>query len=80
MSVVTVVTLLVTCDILSQGTYDDAVRTPNRGSVRVVVLLARHAIDRGSNPTVADTEVKKIVDPSRKVGRQGCQLYHHSKH
>ena len=50
-------------------------------SVRAVVLLAYHAFDRGSNPTAA--VVEKIVDISRKVGRQGtegCQLYHHSKH
>ena len=51
--------LHVTCDILSQRTYDDFVRLPNRASVRVVVLLARHAIDRGSNPTVVDTVVEK---------------------
>ena len=50
--------------MMGQPTYDDLVRTPNRASVRVVVLLARHAIDRGLNPTVDDTVVKKIVDTS----------------
>ena len=60
--------LYVTCDILSQGTCLDIVRSPNCTSVGVVVLLARHAIDRGSNPTVDDTVVKKIVDASWKVG------------
>ena len=51
--------LHVTCDILIQRTYVDVVRLPNCTSVGVVVLLARHAIDRGSNPTVDDTVVKK---------------------
>ena len=56
--------LHVTCDILIQHMYVDIVRSPNCTSVGVVVLLARHAIDRGSNPTVDDTVVKKIVDTS----------------
>ena len=51
-----------------QETYVDIVRTSNCTSVGLVVLLARHAIDRGSNPTVGDTVVKKIVETSLKVG------------